>query len=1257
MPIAKSDCRYVMFSKKAHADLKKSTLKVLDTKKDTSTRLKHLRVVLDTADLPEIKAFFDGNYSSIYFIFYDQFINIEGNLKQRAHKSHREELEAALVIFEKFFLLLPELVSKKWQCHSIGRLMKKLLHPGNSLKLRKEAVRLFLIWYQILGEGAPLEVHLLFSCLVPGIGVTLENGEYITLERLVEGSAPGFLKWQHSPEVNSSAACPVEIAPILPAAVGEKQPEDLPKFFLDVLLNSMVTQVSRIEWRDKNAGRHQRCFNFLFEKFKKSYLLNIFPDFCWKTSLYKPVLELPERRKIKSNHVSKIASTDSKLSSASQHHCKVVIINWVAKFTHRVKRRDVRTPRPSVVPQTEEGEVGGENRGVPGAAHNESMLERYQSSVLTSSTYTEKESEHSCSSFEDLLATENSLVCDTFYSSRENVNFVHEVFRQAFLLTFNEAATMRSVIAVYRDWINTNATELPAFMLEPGDPLLGVSKEAHPHTATHAESSDYSVNQQETGHQVQSQHRVLRLRNDSYLGAIYREHMHIRAGLQSTLKVFITNAANVFLLEVQPEDTSSLDEQVDMCKRVLNLYRYIVVNTSMDQKTWEQLLLVLMQITSLTLDETPPLKKECSLGGRLAQALFQTLIVTWIKASLIVVIYTELWDQFLQVLSTLTRWEELIKEWAKTMETLTRVMVRLVYNLDLNNLPLDRLSEQKQKRRKGRLQPSDPQSQTVSTQGSMASTVTQPTLNSPSSSQPTSLKCTEKEGNSAANRSKETSHRMHTILFNSAENDAPESDDWQSIPCRKRSRSGDECPRIPQSTVSADATESSVVRSKSESNIPAWSDTTSIRSSRGSSTAPPDDVFHGAEDAKGMHRRSKSLDYLRFMRASSPSSVSESSVENTSRSPSPTHSAGVESNSIKESPMQIDVISGENPCPGDMWDEEKGEHLSVLAGGTSQGWFPDVSVALWRRMLGALGDVNEIRGPDMHAQVFEYLIDLWETLVKIRENLGVTVDNHSSPPPPTLVPPIDIFAAWLFKAISLPDKFIKGKLLAYRLLCCSLVQRHDIALSKYVLVHYYRMLHMAIVGEDQEVINTVTKYCGPRMFSSGLPGATLLLLDFISAANSIITTPIIKGFPRTEAVTTVGSLVCFPNMYGEISVLQPRCAEFVLRNCRDAKDQVIDVLLTAGRKEPAGLARCIALCSIGIFLYEELVHKTKHPKTLEAINVLLAALRVSWGIFVAEYHFLLDIFYMLPHIFFVLFVFGGFCCCSEIGYTYSFEPF
>lgn len=55
---------------------------------------------------------------------------------------------------------------------------------------------------------------------------------------------------------------------------------------------------------------------------------------------------------------------------------------------------------------------------------------------------------------------------------------------------------------------------------------------------------------------------------------------------QNTLQLFITHAANVFLLETSGEPVVSLEEQVDICKRVLNMYRYMVMHTHMEMKTW-----------------------------------------------------------------------------------------------------------------------------------------------------------------------------------------------------------------------------------------------------------------------------------------------------------------------------------------------------------------------------------------------------------------------------------------------------------------------------------------------------------------------------------------------------------------------------------------------------------------------------------------------------------------------------------------------
>lgn len=57
------------------------------------------------------------------------------------HKAHRDELDGSLWLLGKVLCLLPELIAKRWQCHSLGRLLAKLLHHGNNAKLRREGVR------------------------------------------------------------------------------------------------------------------------------------------------------------------------------------------------------------------------------------------------------------------------------------------------------------------------------------------------------------------------------------------------------------------------------------------------------------------------------------------------------------------------------------------------------------------------------------------------------------------------------------------------------------------------------------------------------------------------------------------------------------------------------------------------------------------------------------------------------------------------------------------------------------------------------------------------------------------------------------------------------------------------------------------------------------------------------------------------------------------------------------------------------------
>jgi len=71
--------------------------------------------------------------------------------------------------------------------------------------------------------------------------------------------------------------------------------------------------------------------------------------------------------------------------------------------------------------------------------------------------------------------------------------------------------------------------------------------------------------------------------------------------------------------------------------------------------------------------------------------------------------------------------------------------------------------------------------------------------------------------------------------------------------------------------------------------------------------------------------------------------------------------------------------------------DKPGGARSVLAGGCVPGWSPEVAVVLWRRILGCLGNVNNIRDVRIHEEVYEYLCDLVNTLVKVVLTRGAPI--------------------------------------------------------------------------------------------------------------------------------------------------------------------------------------------------------------------------------------------------------------------------
>ncbi len=106
-----------------------------------SHSLKHITVQFSKyfmTHLPLLNQHLSKKVSFSLLIFYEFFTYYSSAL---GHRVQREELDAVLVLLEKILLLLPELLQKRWQKHALTRLFKRLLHPANNSKLRRDSMK------------------------------------------------------------------------------------------------------------------------------------------------------------------------------------------------------------------------------------------------------------------------------------------------------------------------------------------------------------------------------------------------------------------------------------------------------------------------------------------------------------------------------------------------------------------------------------------------------------------------------------------------------------------------------------------------------------------------------------------------------------------------------------------------------------------------------------------------------------------------------------------------------------------------------------------------------------------------------------------------------------------------------------------------------------------------------------------------------------------------------------------------------------
>jgi hypothetical protein len=1146
-----------MFKKGPDIDKKKLLAKASDVKRDSLARLKHFNTIIEHSDFNETHSLFKSHYSFIYHTFIDTFSTFDCNSKQR-----RDDLESILFIFEKIIIYNPELIKKRWQFYSITFVMQKLLHQNNTWHVRQEGVRLFVLWYQILCDDQNVELRQIFASIVPNVvpksSLPITNPSNSTQSQLQQQNAIYQQQQQHQSTIgsptNASPQLPIKlcnIEPLVPKSPNDQIPEDETEFYLDSLLQCMVTQITKPFWPHESRKNQELGFSFIFNMFKEIYLEHLFPNFsltspiihsnqttslspnaCYMNhsidmyvdevsnmatnvsplhnsvnqpqdfspkgsgATYKSAntrresLHLDLKQKHQASHqtlaMSSPTSSSGRLSGEQDRSYSLSSYQAIIiKWLTRILRQDMIPGQDELIRVGGSGSV--DKRTVTGGKENREP----SSSGQTETDYVSTTDTNSTAIFQGIETSsyEMEVARRVIGTWPDNIALIHELFRRAFL-NFYQPASMKRVVNVYKEWICSNGPNQTGSSQGGRNTKLGYTS------------------------------------------------------FNDLLQIFVLNSSNAFLTKVQ--NPTMLDEQFEMCKRIMNIYRYMVMKIYMNTPTWEQLLEIMLMITEQLFPVIPPERKENTIGGRIAPAFFQTFIVSWIRANLYVHISSQMWYKFHSLMRDLVRWRELVEEWSTTMGSLTRVLVKHVYGLNLTDLPLERPQERRRR-------PKALKSFSTAEAGPK----------SPCENNPSSINITHASSKRAT-----------------------------PVQVQRPPRSGSV--RLP--------------------NVTQRNQTKSLTRSNSDGV-----MFHQLKlyysSSISANNQASTPDKMRKIK--SEYLILTSDVKLPTGDPSDsvimTHNDAIDGGSLKDSMMldqdhtldshhsgksSVDSSSISHKSFGKRQEKSNSEKC-VLLGGSVRGWTSENSIIMWRRMLGLFGNINDIEDPEIHLIAIKCLSIMLNDFMKTRDNLGISLDNQSTPKQPSLIPPYTFLFGWLLEATHLPSQYMDSRLNAYSLLCATSIRRHDMELPQQFYNAFYEAVQRGLSSSDTAIHASIIRN-STQLLSLELPGCTFLVQGLYERSRSLLLNTAkdqkdeadYNDIPRDQAVQILNAILSLNRPIRKLMVLKSEAASNSMNLVApgDIKAKVFDTMLTCNSR-PIILdshTRPKTLCSLAMHVYNEL---------------------------------------------------------------------
>lgn len=134
------------------------------------------------------------------------------------------------------------------------------------------------------------------------------------------------------------------------------------------------------------------------------------------------------------------------------------------------------------------------------------------------------------------------------------------------------------------------------------------------------------------------------------------------------------------------------------------------------------------------------------------------------------------------------------------------------------------------------------------------------------------------------------------------------------------------------------------------------------------------------------------------------------------------------------------------------------------------------------------------------------------------------------------------------------------------------------------------------------------------LYSYGLPGSSVLLLDYLEACDAILSSDTTS--PRNEALFMIGSLLYLPQLPHTL----PTTSSFPSSNqgapgqkltLAEFRERVIGIIYRAAERERGRIGRCVALYQVGIVIFSELWTNVSSGNLNRGLDILLLSLKVS----------------------------------------------